>query len=106
MHQVFDFVNNILFLEYCEEAFLQHPNDQVPVVFPRTQAGYTNSTVETCFSEDNAANSMNLSVIYEIIIKCFTSVTTKIIIFQFVQVGLLYNFSCTTTILYKNALII
>ena len=42
-------------LEFCEEETLRHPKDEVSVVFPKTQAGYINSTMETCYSEDNSA---------------------------------------------------
>ena len=35
---------------FCEEVVVNHPDNLMLVTFPRTQAGYSNSSIETCSS--------------------------------------------------------
>ena len=51
-----NFINSFFCIEFCDEEQQIHPKDLVSVTFPRTQAGYSTSSIEICTSADGFNN--------------------------------------------------
>lgn len=47
----------IWFTEFCEEETFELIEDKILITFPKTRAGYSNTTVETCPSKSNLPTS-------------------------------------------------